>query len=235
MKKTNLIRVIALIMALCLTSVIFVGCNKYDTSAETSAQATENSAATPAESQNVKGYCKVVLGDENKTEYEIDLSDALALENLGFTVEIGAILGVASVNGTNVYSVADLTLDAIEAGAKNMKSQLVYASENGMGASYTYTKYEEVPGKAEFAYTIDFGDNAATADATVVEYTAKFVFRGYVKLTDANGNVTVSYVDPTDTWIDGVSLYEVAKILVAGDYAGNKMLGAVIDKVEAAE
>ena len=73
MKKTNLIRVIALIMALCLTSVIFVGCNKDDTSAETSAQATENSEATPAESQNVKGYCKVVLGDENKTEYEIDL------------------------------------------------------------------------------------------------------------------------------------------------------------------
>ena len=73
MKKTKFLRVLALIMALCLTSVIFIGCNKDDTQAETSAQTTESSASTPTESQNVKGYCKIVLGDENKTEYEIDL------------------------------------------------------------------------------------------------------------------------------------------------------------------
>ena len=81
MKKTTLIRVLSLIMALCLTSLIFIGCDKNNTEtpAETSAQTTDI-ATTAAESQNVKGYCKLVLGDTNKTEYEINL-DLIKTDN----------------------------------------------------------------------------------------------------------------------------------------------------------
>ena len=180
-----------------------------------------------------KGVSAKYEGESNglRTEYAIDLSDALALEADGFIVEIGAILGVAKYGEKVKWTYSDLTLDAIEEKAENMSSILVYASSNEMGASFTYTEYK-AGDSAGFAYTVGFGDDAATASADADKYTAEFVFRGYVKLTDERGNVTVSYVDPTESWVDGVSLYDVAKILVAGDYAGNEMLGAVIDKVE---
>ena len=73
MKKTKILRVLALLMALCLVSLLFIGCDKgnNDIPAETSAKTSEST--TTAESQNVKGYCKIVLGDESKTEYEINL------------------------------------------------------------------------------------------------------------------------------------------------------------------
>ncbi len=69
MKKTKFLRVLVLLMALCLVSLLFIGCEKTDNS-----DASETTATTAeAESQNVKGYCKIVLGDTNKTEYEINL------------------------------------------------------------------------------------------------------------------------------------------------------------------
>jgi len=72
MKKTKFLRVLALLMALCLVSLLFVGCEKND-KGDTAETGTTAESLTEAASQNVKGYCKIVLGDTNKTEYEINL------------------------------------------------------------------------------------------------------------------------------------------------------------------
>ncbi len=84
MKKTKFLRVLTLLMALCLISLVFVGCEKTDNTEETKSTETTVSS-TEATSQNVKGYCKIVLGDTNKTEYEVDL-DLVEIDNGLFSV-----------------------------------------------------------------------------------------------------------------------------------------------------
>ncbi len=178
-----------------------------------------------------KGVSAKIKGDSNglRTLYAIDLTDVAYFESLGYDVEIGAILGVASYNGKNYYTYSDLTLEALD-----VASVLVYASDSDKDASFTYTDY--VPGEsAEFSYTILYNDGGAEATATVEKYNAKFVFRAYVRLTDAEGNAFVAYSDAPASFADGVSLYDVAKLLVAGDFADNDLLNAVITKVEAAK
>jgi hypothetical protein len=85
MKKTKFLRVLTLLMALCLVSLLFVGCEKtYNDDMDSSTPTTAESS-TEASSQNVKGYCKVVLGDTNKTEYEVNL-DLVKIDNGLFSV-----------------------------------------------------------------------------------------------------------------------------------------------------
>ena len=82
MKKTKFLRVVTILMALCLVSLLFIGCDKTstnnDTATQTSAQTSESTST--AESKNVKGYCKIVLGDTSKTEYEVNL-DLVTVDN----------------------------------------------------------------------------------------------------------------------------------------------------------
>lgn len=70
MKKTKILRVLAILMALCLVSLLFVGCEKTNNSGADPGTTTNAEASSQ---KNVKGYCKIVLGDTNKTEYEINL------------------------------------------------------------------------------------------------------------------------------------------------------------------
>ena len=110
MKKSNLIRVFALITALCLTAVIFVGCaNK---------------------KENVNGYCKVVLGNAEQTAYTVNL-DEITVENgllslldhlkeaesltyecdpSGFLTEVGDVKQDAST-GTYIYIYTSVEAD----------------------------------------------------------------------------------------------------------------------------
>jgi hypothetical protein len=85
MKKTKFLRVLTLLMALCLVSLLFVGCEKTDNDDTDSSTPTTAESSTEASSQNVKGYCKVVLGDTNKTEYEVNL-DLVKIDNGLFSV-----------------------------------------------------------------------------------------------------------------------------------------------------
>ena len=64
MKKTNLTRVIALIAAICILSVIFVSCKK---------------------EESVNGYCTVVLGNAEQTAYTVNL-DEVTVDNGLFSV-----------------------------------------------------------------------------------------------------------------------------------------------------
>ena len=59
MKKTKILRVLAIIMALCLTATIFMGCTR---------------------KESVNGYCTVVLGNANQTAYTVDL-DKVTIDN----------------------------------------------------------------------------------------------------------------------------------------------------------
>ena len=65
MKKTNLIRVIAIIAAICMLSLVFVSCKK--------------------EAESVNGYCTLVLGNEAETAYTVNL-DNLTVDNGLFSV-----------------------------------------------------------------------------------------------------------------------------------------------------
>ena len=86
MKKAKFLRVLTLLMALCLVSLLFIGCDKTNTNNDAN-ETTANTLETTAEvgSQNVKGYCKIVLGDANKTEYEVNL-DLVKIDNGLFSV-----------------------------------------------------------------------------------------------------------------------------------------------------
>lgn len=174
-------------------------------------------------------------GDSNglRSMYAINLAKIAALEAEGYTVEIGAILGVAKYGEIVKYSYSDLTLGAIDAEVANMVETLVYASANDLGASFTFVDYTAGE-EAIFAYTIDFADGGEN-EKSAAQYTAKFVFRAYVKLTKGD-EVTVTYYNGSNTFADGVSLYDVAKLLVADEaFARNEMLNKVITKVETAE
>ena len=90
MKKTNFLRVLALIMALCLASVLFVGCKDEDTpeAQETTAAQSAESTEAPSSSgdtsteaqateakQSEKGYIKLVLSTNEDEAYIIDLDN----------------------------------------------------------------------------------------------------------------------------------------------------------------
>ena len=64
MKKTNLIRVIAIIAAICMLSLTFVSCKK---------------------EESVNGYCTIVLGNASETAYTVNLDD-LTVDNGLFSV-----------------------------------------------------------------------------------------------------------------------------------------------------
>ena len=78
MKKTKILRVLAIIMALCLMSVAFIGCQKTDEPADTTqttTSATENTAETTEEKKSVKGYTTIVLETNTDVTYLIDLDN----------------------------------------------------------------------------------------------------------------------------------------------------------------
>lgn len=78
MKKTKILRVLAIIMAFCLMSVAFIGCQKTDEPADTTqttTAATENTAETAEEKKSEKGYITLVLETNTNVAYNIDLDN----------------------------------------------------------------------------------------------------------------------------------------------------------------
>jgi hypothetical protein len=96
-------------------------------------------------------------------------------------------------------------------GGANMQVTLVYATENGEGASYTYVKYEKDV-SASFALTVNYNDQVTKW--TAEEYAARFVYRGFIEVSDGE-QTTLIYIEPSDTWYEGVALTDLVDHLPA--------------------
>ncbi len=136
-----------------------------------------------------------------RTVYNVNLASIAALEAQGATVEYGALLGVASHDGQSYLTVEDLVL-----GADGVIQIAVYSNAEDTDASFTYVKYDDQDEMfAQYALAVDYGDVEAACSA--VEYATTFVYRGYLKVTDAEGTETVVYyADPSNRWYDGVAI-----------------------------
>ncbi|MBQ7376852.1 MAG: hypothetical protein IJW71_00830 [Clostridia bacterium] len=192
-------------------------------------------AATPTEFDGVLtclGISARVDGESNglRTLYKIDLQKLSALESAGYSLEIGALLGVGSYGDKTLYSFSDLTLEnAVQ--SQNLTAATVYATNPDASASYTFLTYTEGE-SAAFALTLQFGDDAKTADAPRERYLASFLYRGFLRAVDPAGNVTVVYADPAESYRGGVSLNDVARTLTeGGEYADSESLLALIARV----
>ncbi len=192
-------------------------------------------AETPTELDGVLtclGISARVDGESNglRTLYKIDLNKLSALESAGYSIEIGALLGVGSYGDRTLYSLSDLTLENA-AQNPNFAAATVYATDPDVTASYTFLTYTEGE-SATFALTLQFGDDAKTANAPRERYLASFLYRGCLRAVDSAGKVSVLYADPAETYCGGVSLNDVARILTeGGEYADVESLLTLIARV----
>ena len=140
-----------------------------------------------------------------RTVYRVNLASIATLEAQGYTVTYGALLAVASHDGVTHKRVSDLTL-----GADGVVDVTVYASDSASDATYVYVSYESGV-DATYALSVSYNDEDSARSA--VYYATEFVYRGYLTLTDGEGNETVVYVDPSNTWYEGVGIKDLISLL----------------------
>lgn len=153
--------------------------------------------------------------------FRIDKAALAALTGQGYRVEIGAVMGVASLDGTAYNTVSDLSVIAngsagYVATAERATAIVVYSSA---GASYASNRFLTSDDAAyTFAYTTIFSEKFENA----TYYEAEFCYRGFVVLTK-NGVTTILYTDGIgDVLGDEVSLVELISYFVTGGYTGDK-------------
>ena len=157
--------------------------------------------------------------------------DALeTLKNAGYTVEIGAIMGLSKLNGNSYFTVNDLTVKSdgekgFVAEKDNLAVVVVYSST---GADYATNKYVvETGSQCKFAFTTLFSEGYENA----LYYTAEFCYRGFIALTKDDATNLI-YVDADGEVLgDSISLYEVVSYFVS-DYAGPKAEEAEYQSLE---
>ena len=112
--------------------------------------------------------------------FSIDKAALAVLENDGYTVEIGALMGLAFSEGETYNAVSDLTVtkkndtEGYIAAVNNATAVVVYSSANAQYASNKYVS--ETASQYTFAYTTIFKGG----DATAKNYGAEFCYRGFV-------------------------------------------------------
>ena len=153
--------------------------------------------------------------------YHIDRAALATLLENGYTVEIGASMGTASLNGTRYNKVTDLTVVAdAEKGyvstADNAAAVVVYSS---VDAAYATNKYvSQNASEYKFAFTTIFSESYEN----VTYYNTEFCYRGFVALTK-DGTTEILYVDADgETFGSDISLYEIVSYFVSGAYQGEK-------------
>ena len=153
--------------------------------------------------------------------YRIDRASIDTLLENGYTVEIGASMGVAYLNGVAYNKVTDLTVKAdAEKGyvstAKGAGTVIVYSSEDAAYATNKYVSKSE--DESKFAFTTIFSEEYENS----TYYNVEFCYRGFVALTK-DGTTEILYVDADGaTFGSDISLYEIVSYFVSGAYQGEK-------------
>ena len=227
---------ITLFLALFLMLTLFAG---FGTAAE--GNAVENAKASVL---TYEGMLARTTGDSGiRSMFRIDKAALAVLEEDGYTVEIGASMGVAVFGGVSYNALQDLTVVAdAEKGyvceASGVGTVVVYSSDEE--ATYATNKYVSQNGSEyKFAFTTRFSEQYENA----TYYNAEFCYRGFVALTK-DGVTVLNYVDADGEKLgNSISLYDIVKHFVSGDYTGDKAeeyatlpkFLAVVDAVEIIE
>ena len=144
--------------------------------------------------------------------WSVDNAAIQALEDAGYTVSYGAIMGLASQYATS----SDLT---VEEGA----GKAIVTVYNG--GAYTGKILARDDASTTFAYTTIFDGDG---EATKVNYERKLVYRGFVTVTKGE-NTSTFYVDMAGETFPatGASCLDVAAYFLANGYADSEVLKAV--------
>ena len=148
-----------------------------------------------------------------RSAWKVDNAKIQVLEEAGYTVSYGAIMGLSKVYASS----SALTVE--ESAGKAVVT--VYANGTYTGKVLTCTETETT-----FANTTVFN----AEEATKTNYELGLVYRGFVKL-EKDGVSTIFYTDMSGDAFpaSGVSCYDVAAYFLANGYEGNAVLQAVLD------
>ena len=156
-----------------------------------------------------------------RSVWMIDKAKVADLESKGYTVAVGAVMGISEYKGVTYNAMSDsLTVtpnDYLGAVSDNTAAEaiVVYGTGNAAYASRTYIA--ETENAIRFAYTTTYG-KSSTSDALL---NAKLVYRGFVILTK-EGNSEIYYdnaVPETAPIAEQISLAALSSFFM-NDYAG---------------
>ena len=156
-----------------------------------------------------------------RSVWMIDKAKVADLESKGYTVAVGAVMGISEYKGVTYNATSDsLTVtpnDYLGAVSDNTAAEaiVVYGTGNAAYASRTYIA--ETENAIRFAYTTTYG-KSSTSDALL---NAKLVYRGFVILTK-EGASTIYYdnaVPETAPIDEQISLSALSSFFM-NDYAG---------------
>ena len=206
---------ISLLLLLVLMLALFVG---FGTAAE--GNEVEDAKASVL---TYEGMLARTTGDSGiRSMFRIDRAALAVLEENGYTVEIGASMGVSKWGGENYNTVKDLTVVAdAEKGyvckASGTGTVVVYSSKEEV--TYATNKYvAQNANEYKFAFTTLFSEQYEN----VAYYNAEFCYRGFVALTK-DGVTVLNYVDADGEQLgNSISLYDIVKYFVSGEYTGEK-------------
>ena len=145
--------------------------------------------------------------------YTVDLSDLKSLEDQGYTVEFGAVMGVVC-KGSALTVPTDLTVEKTERGFTSSGGSAVICVYSSLGAGYATNKfvtYDEESGKATFAFTLLYRPNQQTE----TWYNLPIIHAGFIYF-EKDGISEICYIYPdmnkNDHYGDGsVTLYEMTE------------------------
>lgn len=153
-----------------------------------------------------------------RTFYTVDDAIIAQLEEDGYRVRYGALVGLGNYLGEDFRELSTLTLDAetLAVTGEYAYAVTVYDTQNAAGTTLCYTSIDEEAGKKTYSMTITYEDGQQDADY----YKAALVSRAFLALTDENGETTIHYIDATDkTFEEKNSFGDVAAYYV-NQYVG---------------
>lgn len=186
-----------------------------------------------------KGLQARVASDEPgiRSLYTVDQGKVTALENAGYTVAYGAVMGIGEVNGTLAYTADDIAVAKTEngyeaVGIDNSATVTVYETPtNGVYADYVTQKFISfTEAKALFAYTTTF---SAEFQNETLYRDYGLCYTAFLAVTDGEGNTTVTYTRAVgDTFGASTSTYGAATTLYeVSEYFLNKYRASAADEV----
>ena len=210
MKRTTLFKWLAL-LCLCLSLCV-----------STAFTVAAEGEATP-DASTVLSYAGMSARKEGNTglrsTYVLDFTAVKELTDAGYTVEVGAIMGIAKMGGVSCNTVTDLTVrthttKGYVAEAAKSSAVTVWSSAD---ASYATNIFNNRNGQSgTFTFTTIYSEAYDNKDFYLVE----MCYRGFVAITK-DGVTTISYVDATgEAFGEEASIYEVVSHFVVGNYDG---------------
>ena len=155
-----------------------------------------------------------------RSTYVLDFTAAKELTDAGDTVEVGAILGIATQDGQPYNSIEDLSVvtHATKGYVATTAKATAVTVWSSAGADYATDVFNTRNGQSgTFTFTTIYSE----AYDTKYFYEIEMCYRGFVALTK-DGVTTITYVNATgEIFGDDASIVEVVSHFVTGSYDGD--------------